>query len=60
MAYKEVSRMDTAEVIRRWQKGISLRPRSCFLTGQDPLSNSASRALRSRASTARLISTPPS
>ena len=25
MAYKEVSRMDTAEVIRRWQKGISLR-----------------------------------
>ena len=25
MAYKEVSRMDTVEVIRRWQKGISLR-----------------------------------
>ena len=25
MAYKEVSRMDLAEVIRRWQKGISLR-----------------------------------
>ena len=25
MAYKEVSRMDTAEVIRRWQRGISLR-----------------------------------
>ena len=25
MAYKEVSRMDIAEVIRRWQKRISLR-----------------------------------
>ena len=25
MAYKEVSRVDIAEVIRRWQKGISLR-----------------------------------
>ena len=25
MAYKEVSRVEIAEAIRRWQKGISLR-----------------------------------